>query len=90
MQKLKVTNETIQEFALSCHKMLTELLALNMELSNEEILESFTGLTQELTSVADDALNAMRNDPEFQQEAVAFLNAIKTAPSSEDSQATDL
>lgn len=90
MQKLKVTNETIQEFALSCHKMLTELLALNMELSNEEILESFTGLTQELTSVADDALNAMRNDPEFQQEAVAFLNAIKTAPSSEDSEATDL
>lgn len=90
MQKLKVTNETIQEFALSCHKMLTELLALNMELSNEEILESFTGLTQELTSVANDALNAMRNDPEFQQEAVAFLNAIKTAPSSEDSEATDL
>lgn len=90
MQKLKVTNETIQEFALSCHKMLTELLALNMELSNEEILESFTGLTQELTSVANDALNAMRDDPEFQQEAVAFLNAIKTAPSSEDSEATDL
>jgi hypothetical protein len=32
----------------------------------------------------------MREDPEFQQEAVAFLNAIKTAPSSEDSEATDL
>lgn len=87
MQKLRVTNETMQEFALSCHKLLTELLALNMDLTNEEILESFTGLTQELTSVANDALNAMRNDPEFQQEAVAFLNAIKTAPSSEDSEA---
>ena len=80
----------MQEFALSCHKLLTELLALNMELTNEEILESFTGLTQELTSVANDALNAMREDPEFQQEAVAYLNAIKTAPSSEDSEATDL
>jgi hypothetical protein len=90
MQKLRVTNETMQEFALSCHKLLTELLALNMDLTNEEILESFTGLTQELTSVANDALNAMREDPEFQQEAVAYLNAIKTAPSSEDSEATDL
>lgn len=90
MQKLRVTNETMQEFALSCHKLLTELLALNMELTNDEILESFTGLTQELTSVANDALDKMREDPEFQQEAVAFLNAIKTAPSSEDSEATDL
>lgn len=88
MQKLKVTNETVHEYALSCHKLVTELLALNMELTNEEILESFTGLSQELASVADFALNSMRNDPEFQQEAVAFLNAIKTAPSSEDSEAT--
>jgi hypothetical protein len=88
MQKLKVTNETVQEYALSCHKLLTELLALNMELTNEEILESFTGLTQELSSVANEALDKMREDPEFQQEAVAFLNAIKTAPSSEDSEAT--
>jgi hypothetical protein len=87
MQRLKVTNETVQEFALSCHKLLTELLALNMELSNEEILESFEGLTKDLTSVANDALNAMRNDPEFQQESVAFLNALQLGASNEDSEA---
>lgn len=90
MQKLKVTNETVQEYALSCHKLLTELLALNMELSNAEILESFQGLTADLTSVADEALNKMREDPEFQQEAVAFLNAIKSAPSNEDSEAASV
>lgn len=88
MQKLKVTNETVHEFTLSCHKLVTELLALNMELTNEEILESFTGLSQELASVADFALNSMRNDPEFQQESVAFLNALQLGASNEDSEAT--
>ena len=87
MQRLRVTNETMQEYALSCHKLLTELLALNMELSNEEILESFTGLTQDLISVADEALNKMREDPEFQQESVAFLNALQIGASNEDSEA---
>jgi len=87
MQRLRVTNETMQEFALSCHKLLTELLALNMELSNEEILESFEGLTKDLTSMANDALNAMRNHPEFQQESVAFLNALQIGASNEDSEA---
>jgi hypothetical protein len=61
-----------------------------MELSNEEILESFEGLTKDLTSVANDALNAMRNDPEFQQESVAFLNALQLGASNEDSEAASL
>jgi hypothetical protein len=32
----------------------------------------------------------MREDSEFQQEDEAFLNAIKTAPSSEDSEAASV
>lgn len=87
MQKLKVTNETIQEYALACQKLLTELLALNMELSNEEILASLTGLTQDLVSQSNDALDKMREDPEFQQEAIAFTNALFS--SSEDSEEVD-
>jgi hypothetical protein len=90
MQKLKVTNETVQEYTLSCHKLLTEVLALNMELSNEEIIESFTGLTQELTSAANEAFDKMREDPEFQQEAVAFLNALQMGASNEDSEAASV
>jgi hypothetical protein len=85
MQKLKVTSETIQEYSLGCQKLLTELLALNMELSNEEIIESFKGLNNDLLSVANDALDKMRADPEFQQEAVAFTNALFS--SDEDSEA---
>jgi len=88
MQRLKVTNETVQEFALSCHKLLTELLALNMELTNEEIIESFVGLSQELSSHSNEAFNKMREDPEFQQEAVAFSNSIEETPIDEDSEAT--
>jgi len=90
MQKLKVTNETIQEYAHACHKVLTELLALNMDLTNEEIIESFDGMSKELNSLANEAFDKMREDPEFQQEAEAFLNAIKTAPSSEDSEAASV
>lgn len=87
MQRLKVTNETIQEYAQACHKVLTELLALNMELTNEEILESFDGLSKELNSLANEAFDKMREDPEFQQESLAFLNAIEIAHSDEDSEA---
>jgi hypothetical protein len=87
MQKLKVTNETVKEFTLAAERLLTELLALNMELSNEEIVESFNGLSQDLSSQSSKALDLMRNDPEFQQESVAFLNALQIGASDEDSEA---
>jgi hypothetical protein len=90
MQKLKVTNETIQEYAQACHKVLTELLALNMELTNEEIIESFDGLSKELNSLANEAFDKMREDPEFQQESVAFLNALQLGASNEDSEAASV
>ena len=87
MQKLKVTNETVKEFTLAAERLLTELLALNMELSNEEIVESFNGLSQDLSSQSSKALDLMRNDPEFQQESIAFLNALQMGASDEDSEA---
>jgi hypothetical protein len=87
MQKLKVTNETVKEFTLAAERLLTELLALNMELSNEEIVESFDGLSQDLSSQSSKALDLMRNDPEFQQESIAFLNALQMGASDEDSEA---
>lgn len=90
MQKLKVTNETVKEFTLAAERLLTELLALNMELSNEEIVESFDGLSQDLSSQSGKALDLMRNDPEFQQESIAFLNALQIGASNEDSEATSV
>ena len=90
MQKLKVTNQTVHDFTTSCHTLLTELLALNMELTNEEIIESFTGLTQELASRSNEAFDKMREDPEFQQESVAFSNAIEEIPLDEDSEAASI
>lgn len=90
MQKLKVTNETVKEFTLAAERLLTELLALNMELSNEEIVESFDGLSQDLSSQSGKALDLMRNDPEFQQESIAFLNALQIGASNEDSEAASV
>jgi hypothetical protein len=90
MQKLKVTNETVKEFTLAAERLLTELLALNMELSNEEIVESFNGLSQDLSSQSSKALDLMRNDPEFQQESIAFLNALQMGASDEDSEAASV
>lgn len=90
MQKLKVTNETVKEFTLAAERLLTELLALNMELSNEEIVESFNGLSQDLSSQSSKALDLMRNDPEFQQESTAFLNALQMGVSDEDSEAASV
>ena len=90
MQKLKVTNETVKEFTLAAERLLTELLALNMELSNEEIVESFDGLSQDLSSQSSKALDLMRNDPEFQQESIAFLNALQMGASDEDSEAASV
>jgi hypothetical protein len=90
MQKLKVTNETVKEFTLAAERLLTELLALNMELSNEEIVESFNGLSQDLSSQSSKALDLMRNDPEFQQESIAFLNALQMGASDENSEAASV
>lgn len=90
MQKLKVTNETVKEFTLAAERLLTELLALNMELSNEEIVDSFNGLSQDLSSQSSKALDLMRNDPEFQQESIAFLNALQMGASDEDSEAASV
>jgi hypothetical protein len=77
----------VKEFTLAAERLLTELLALNMELSNEEIVESFDGLSQDLSSQSSKALDLMRNDPEFQQESIAFLNALQMGASDEDSEA---
>ena len=90
MQQLKLTKEAVEEFAGSYHKLLIEVLALNIELSNDEIVESLKNLFHGLIAISDDPLNEMRNDPEFQQKSLEFFNSLELDTTNEDSEAAGI
>jgi hypothetical protein len=90
MSQLNLTSGGVETFAGAFENLLIELLALNIEVSNEEILESTTKLISELANISLDPLTKMRDDPEFQNYARLFQASIKEKATDEDSEAASV
>lgn len=88
MKQLNLTSGGIQAFAESFEKLIVELLALNIESSNEEIIESVRNLTDQLSdSAIYPHLTELRDNPEFQNYARLFRASLEEKDTDEDSEA---
>lgn len=87
MKQLNLTSSGVETFAGAFENLLIELLALNLDVSNEEIIESTTKLISELSEVSLEPLTAMRSDPEFQNYARLFRASLEEKDTDEDSEA---
>jgi hypothetical protein len=87
MSQLNLTSSGVEAFAEAFEKLLMELLALNLDASNEEIVESATKLLAGFEGISLEPLTEMRNDPEFQNYARLFRASLEEKDTDEDSEA---
>lgn len=87
MSQLNLTSGGVEAFAGAFENLLIELLALNLDVSNEEIIESTTKLISELSEVSLEPLTKMRSDPDFQNYARLFRASLEEKDTDEDSEA---
>lgn len=88
MKQLNLTSGGVEAFAESFEKLIVELLALNIESSNEEIIESVRNLTDQLSdSAIYPHLTELRDNPDFQNYARLFRASLEEKDTDEDSEA---
>lgn len=88
MKQLNLTSGGIEAFAESFERLIVELLALNIESSNEEIIESVRNLTDQLSdSSIYPHLTELRDNPDFQNYARLFRASLEQKDTDEDSEA---
>ena len=88
MKQLNLTSGGIEAFAESFEKLIVELLALNIESSDEEIIESVKNLTDQLSdSSIYPHLTELRDNPDFQNYARLFRASLEEKDTDEDSEA---
>lgn len=91
MKQLNLTTAGVEAFADSFEKLIVELLALNIESSNEEIIESVKNLIDQLLdSSIYPHLTELRNNPEFQNYARLFRASLEEKDTDEDSEAASV
>jgi hypothetical protein len=87
MKQLNLTSSGVEDFAGAFEKLLIELLALNMEASNEEIVGSAVKLMAGFEGISHEPLTEMRNNPDFQNYARLFRASLEEKDTDEDSEA---
>jgi len=87
MSQLNLTSSGVEAFAEAFEKLLMELLALNMDASNEEIVGSAVKLIAGFEGISLEAITEMRNDPEFQNYARLFRASLEEKDTDENSEA---
>jgi hypothetical protein len=90
MSLLNLTSNGVEAFAEAFEKLLMELLALNMDASNEEIVGSAVKLIAGFEGISLEPLTEMRNDPEFQNYARLFRASLEEKDTDEDSEAASV
>ena len=93
MEKMRCTDQTAQNFLEAAQLLVTEILALNLERSNEEIIETYKGFSNDIALMSESVLDNMRADKDFVKNAEEFRVAIElTQPEEgdEDSEAASV
>lgn len=76
MEKMRITDETANAFYLAAQTLVTEILALNLERTNEEIIDTYKGFSNDIAEMAIPVLDKLREDQEFISNSNEFMNAI--------------
>ena len=91
MSQLNLTSSGVEAFSGAFENLLIEILALNLDVSNDEIIESTRNLTNQLSDASIyPHLTEMRNDPDFQNYARLFRASLEEKDTDEDSEAAGL
>ena len=93
MEKMRCTDETTDNFLQAAQVLLTELLALNLERSNEEIIETYKGFSNDIATMSESVLDKLREDQDFISNSNEFIQAlteIQPEEENEDSEAASV
>jgi hypothetical protein len=93
MEKMRLTNETADNFLQAAQVLVTELLALNLERTNEDIIETYRGFSGDLATMSESVLNSLRADLDFVKNSEEFRKEIEKMPIedyNEDSEAASV
>jgi hypothetical protein len=90
MSQLNLTSSGVEAFAEAFEKLLIELLALNLDASNEEIVASAVRLMAGFEGISHEPLTEMRNNPDFQNYARLFQASLEKKDTDEDSEAASV
>jgi hypothetical protein len=93
MEKMRLTNETADNFLQAAQVLVTELLALNLERTNEDIIETYRGFSGDLATMSESVLNSLRADLDFVKNSEEFRKEIEKMPIedyNEDSEAVSV
>jgi hypothetical protein len=93
MEKMRLTDGTAENFLQAAQIFITEILALNLERSNEEIIETYKGFSGDLATMSESVLDSLRADQDFVKNAEEFRKEVEKMPMedyNEDSEAASV
>ena len=93
MEKMRLTDGTAENFLQAAQLFITEILALNLERSNEEIIQTYRGFSGDIATLSESMLDDMRADKGFVKNAEEFRKEVEKMPMedyNEDSEAASV
>jgi hypothetical protein len=90
MEKMRLTDGTAENFLQAAQIFITEILALNLERSNEEIIQTYRGFSGDIATMSESVLDNLRADLDFVKNAEEFRKEVEKMPMedyNEDSEA---
>jgi len=93
MEKMRLTDGTAENFLQAAQLFITEILALNLERSNEEIIQTYRGFSGDIATLSESMLDDMRADKDFVKNAEEFRKEVEKMPIedyNEDSEAASV
>lgn len=93
MEKMRLTDGTAENFLQAAQIFITEILALNLERTNEEIIETYKGFSGDIATMSESVLDNLRADLDFVKNAEEFRKEVEKMPIedyNEDSEAASV
>jgi hypothetical protein len=93
MEKMRLTDGTAEDFLQAAQVFITEILALNLERSNEEIIQTYRGFSGDIATMSESVLDNLRADLDFVKNAEEFRKEVEKMPIedyNEDSEAASV
>lgn len=93
MEKMRLTDGTAENFLQAAQIFITEILALNLERTNEDIIETYKGFSNDIATMSESVLDGLRADQEFVKYSGEFLKEVEKMPIedyNEDSEAASV
>jgi hypothetical protein len=93
MENMRLTDGTAEDFLQAAQLFITEILALNLERSNEEIIQTYRGFSGDIATMSESVLDSLRADQDFVKNAEEFRKEVEKMPIedyNEDSEAASV